>query len=176
MNKDDKNDISKKFSLKDDFAWKPFTYEKRIADAAKVASKKAELHKRNMKGCMFRQNLTSFIGKSSKSRQEEIPLVGEYIDKAYCEPLHLKNNVVKEMFLKVINITLSETILPKTLKSFYDLSERNLFFDFIQSVKNGMNCNFFAKKIIAWFNENQNAKKQKDFAFRFRRKESYKYL
>ena len=176
VNKDDKNDISKKFSLKGDFAWKPFTYEKRIADAAKVASKKAELHKRNMKECMFRQNLTSFIGKSLKSRQEEIPLVGEYIDKAYCEPLHLKNNVVKEMFLKVMNITLSETILPKTLKSFYDLSEGNLFFDFIQSVKNGMNCNFLAKKIIAWFNENQNAKKQKDFAFRFRGKESYKYL
>ena len=75
-----------------------------------------------------------------------------------------------------MNITLSETILPKTLKSFYDLSEGNLFFDFIQSVKNGMNCNFLAKKIIAWFNENQNAKKQKDFAFRFRGKESYKYL
>ena len=168
MNKDDKNDISKKFSLKGDFAWKPFTYEKRIADAAKVASKKAELHKRNMKEYMFRQNLTSFIGKSLKSRQEEIPLAGEYIDKAYCEPLHLKNNV-KEMFLKVMNITSRDTIFPETLKSFYDLSEGNLFFDFIQSVKNGMNCNFLAKKIIAWLNENQNA-------FRFRGKESYKYL
>ena len=176
VNRDDKNDISKKFSLKGDFAWKPFTYEKGIADAAKVASKKAELHKKNMKECMFCQNLTSFIGKSLKSRQEEIPLVGKYIDKAYCEPLHLKNNVVKEMFLKAMNITLSETILPRTLKSFHDLPEGNLFFDFIQSVKNGMNCNFLAKKTIAWLNENQNAKKQKDFAFRFRGKESYKYL
>ena len=77
------------------------------------------------------------------------------------------------MFLKVMNITLRETILSKTLKSFYDLSEGNLFFDFIKSVKNGMNCNFLAKKIIAWFSENQNAKTQKDFAFRFRGKESY---
>ena len=77
------------------------------------------------------------------------------------------------MFLKVMNITLSETIFPKTLKSFYDLSEGNLFFDFIQSVKNGMYCNFLGKKINAWFNENQNSKKQKDFAFRFRGKESY---
>ena len=109
-----------------------------------------------------------------KSRQEEIPLVGKYIGNAYCEPLHLKNNVVKEMFLKVMNITLSETILPKTLKSFYDLSESNFLFDIIN--KNGMNCNFLAKKIIVWFNENQNAKKQKEFAFRFRGKESYKYL
>ena len=38
-----------------------FTYEKRIADTAKFASKKAELHKKNMKKCMFRQKLTSFI-------------------------------------------------------------------------------------------------------------------
>ena len=106
-----------------------------------------------------------------KSRKEEIPLAGKYIDKACCEKLHLKNNVVKEMFLKIRNITLSETILLKTLTSFHDLSEGNLFFDFIQSVKNGMNCHFLAKKIIAWFNESQNAKKQKDFAFRFRGRE-----
>ena len=111
-----------------------------------------------------------------KSRQEEISLVGKYIGNAYCEPLHLKNNVVKEMFLKAMNITLSETIFPRILKSFHDLSEGNLFFDFIQSVKNGMNCNFLAEKIIAWFNENQNAKKQKDFAFRFRGKDSYNYF
>ena len=95
MNRDDKNDISKKLILKGDFTWKLFTYEKRIADAAKDASKKAELHTKNMKECIFRRNLTSFIGKSLKSRQEKIPLAGKYIDKAFCEPLHLKNNVVK---------------------------------------------------------------------------------
>ena len=39
-----------------------------------------------------------------------------------------------------------------------------------------MNLNLFAKKIIAWFNENQDVKTQKDFAFRFRGKESYNYL
>ena len=80
------------------------------------------------------------------------------------------------MFLKVINITLSETTFPETLKSFYDLSEGNLFFNFIQSVKNGMNCNFSARKMTVWFNENQNAKKQKDFAFRSRGKDSYNYF
>ena len=53
VNRDDKNDISKKFSLKGDFSWKPFTYEKRIVDAGKVASKKAELHKKNLRECMF---------------------------------------------------------------------------------------------------------------------------
>ena len=160
VNRDDRNDISKKFSLKGDFSWKPFTYEKKLADAAKVAPKKTEFHMKNLKKCMFPQNLTLFIGNSLKSRHEETPLVGKYIDKAHCELLHLKSNVVKEMFLKIMNITLSETILPQNLKCFHNLLEGNLFFDFIQSIKNGMNCNFLVKKVIAWFNENQYAKKQ----------------
>ena len=71
MNRDDKNDISKKLSLKGDFTWKLFTYEKRKADAAKDASKKAKLHTKNLKECIFRRNLTSFIGKSLNSRQEK---------------------------------------------------------------------------------------------------------
>ena len=75
-----------------------------------------------------------------------------------------------------MNITLSETILPKTLKSFHDLSESNLLFDFIQSVNSGMKCNVLAKKIIVWFNENQDAEKQKEFASRLRCKESYNYF
>ena len=54
MNRDDKNDIPKKFSLKGNFVSKPFTYEKRIANAAKFASKKVELNKKNMKEYMFR--------------------------------------------------------------------------------------------------------------------------
>ena len=34
-----------------------------------------------------------------------------------------------------MNITLSEAILPKILKNFRDLSEGNLFFEFIQLSK-----------------------------------------
>ena len=34
-------------------------------------------------------------------------------------------------------------------------------FDFIQSIKNGMNCKLLAKNVTAWFNENQDAKKER---------------
>ena len=53
------------------------------------------------------------------------------------------------MFLKIMSITLSETILRKILKCFHDLSEGHLFFDFLQSFKNRINRKFLAKKIIA---------------------------
>ena len=78
-----------------------------------------------MKEHIFRQNLTSFIGKSLKSRQEKILLVRNILTR------NTVSRVVKEMFLKVMNIILSEMILPKTLKSFYDSLEGNLFFDCI---------------------------------------------
>ena len=78
-----------------------------------------------MKEHIFRQNLTSFIGKSLKSRQEKILLVRNILTRKTV------SHVVKEMFLKVMNIILSEMILPKTLKSFYDSLEGNLFFDCI---------------------------------------------
>ena len=38
-----------------------------------------------------------------------------------------------------------------------------------------MGCNFLAKKIMIWFNEN-NGKVEKDFTFRFRGKESFLYM
>ena len=53
------------------------------------------------------------------------------------------------MFLKIMSITLSETILHKILKRFHDLSQGHLFFDFLRSFKNRINCKFLAKKIIA---------------------------
>ena len=33
--------------------------------------------------------------------KEEVPLVKHYISVAKCEPLHLKNNICKELFIKV---------------------------------------------------------------------------
>ena len=36
-----------------------------------------------------------------KSRQEEVPFVKHYISVAKYEPLHLKNNICKEMFIRI---------------------------------------------------------------------------
>ena len=39
-----------------------------------------------------------------------------------------------------------------------------------------MNSNDLAKKLVAWFNENRDAKQERDFGFRFRGRESFNYL
>ena len=68
------------------------------ADAAKVTSRKADLHMKNIKGCVFRQNPRSFIGKTLKSREKEIILVGKYIYKTCLNhSLHFQKKCCKKM-------------------------------------------------------------------------------
>ena len=49
VNQNDLNDFRKTFSMEGDSDWKPFTYNKRVADAAKVLKKKEELDKKKIK-------------------------------------------------------------------------------------------------------------------------------
>ena len=119
VNQGDSNDISKSFDLVGNSSWKPFSYEKRLDDAQCVQRKKKELSKKSLKTA--RTHLTTFISKELKSRQEEIPLVGEFIDCATCEPLHLKNNTVKEMFMKVLNAVLYQANISSDIKRYKEL-------------------------------------------------------
>ena len=65
-----------------------------------VIKKKQELQNSKISHVTKRQKITSFIPNTLKSRQEEIPIVKHFIDNAKCEPLHLRNNVCKELFGK----------------------------------------------------------------------------
>ena len=51
--------------------------------------------------------ILAYIANESKSRQYKQPLVEEFIDFAKAEPLHLKNNVVKERFIILFKICVS---------------------------------------------------------------------
>ena len=55
--------------------WKPFTYDKRLQDSAKVLKKKTELEKSTNAEATKRQKLTSYISTVLKNCQEEVPLV-----------------------------------------------------------------------------------------------------
>ena len=71
-----------------------------------------------------RNNITRYI-RDLKSRQEEVPLVGEFIDLAKCEPLHLKNNVCKEMFMKLLSVVISQACIPNSIKYFKEVLVRD---------------------------------------------------
>jgi hypothetical protein len=95
-------------------------------------------------------------------------LVGEYIDSAKTEPLHLKNNVTKELFMKLFRIVVSGSDL-KNIRVYSDVSPDSLFFKFIDFLRSKMGCNFLSKKLITWFNESS-------LTFRFRGQESLAYI
>lgn len=84
--------------------WHPWSYQKRIADVAKVETMKTKVEedsnkrKKPLSEKTKRTKITDFIGNELKSRQESFPLLGEFIDKSHVEPLHLKNNAWQYFF------------------------------------------------------------------------------
>ena len=61
-----------------------------------------------------------------------------YIDFAKCEPLHLKNNVCKEMFMKNLAVVLCEANISTSVKLFKELPENNIFSMFVTFIKKEM--------------------------------------
>ena len=174
VNADDANDITKTFGLKGSGAdWQPFEYSKRVQDAKDVAKEAKTIKKGNQSDQRKRNLLTAYI-RSLGSRQEFEPLVQEYVDLMKCEPLHLKNNTCKDLFMSLLKIVFVEAKIS-SCKNVSDVPEGNIFLDFLEFVHHKMNCNFLKKKLVKWFNDNS-GNIEKDFSFRFRGKESYGYL
>ena len=101
-----------------------------------------------------------------KGLQSRLPLIEHYIDVAKAEPLHLRNNTIKERFMVLFKIAIRQMLPSSNVKCFSDL---------VEFVRKQMACNFLANKIKRWFNEN-GGKNKKEFSFRFRRKESFLYM
>ena len=73
--------------------WKPWVYSERLTVVKEVEQMKAKLSKQHLSSSTKRSRLTTFIAKN-KSRQEFEPRLGNIIDRAHVEPLHLKNNCI----------------------------------------------------------------------------------
>ena len=166
-NHSDCSELNKKIGNHD--GWKPFTNEQRRCDGMKATKKATELAKSKLAKSTQRNHLTNFI-KDMKSRQENVPLMGEFINRAKCEPLHLKNNVVKELFIKILLVVFACSDLKST-KTFNEIKENTPLFIFCSFVKKDMSCNYLVKKLGQWYNE-CGGKLDKNFSFRFRGKES----
>ena len=174
VSKQDANDAWKTFGTSHEHQWRPWNYQRRVTDANKVIQKKAEFAKLKASAATQRTKLTSYISGTLKSRQEEIPLVLSFIDNAKSEPLHLKNNTIKELFMKLFKICTANTDF-KNSKCYNNIPSDTLFIKFVIFIHDDMKCNFLSKKMQAWFNDNC-GKTEKDFGFRFRGKESFLYM
>ena len=141
-------------------------------DVQHVEKKKQQLAQKGLKKETIQNHITSFI-RNLESRQEFVPPFGNYINTGKAEPLHLKNNVCKEMFFKILQVVMLMADIDHKVKSFHHISADIIFPVFVDSVKILMKCRKLSKKLIEWFNcEGRDAV----FSFRFHGKESGKYL
>ena len=77
------------------------------------------------------QKLLAYIGKELKSRQLRLPLIEHYIDVGKSDPLHSKNNTIKERFMILFKIAIGQTVSSSNIKCFSDLSVDSLFLNLL---------------------------------------------
>ena len=108
-----------------------------------MVKKKQELQSSKIGHVTKRQKITCFTSNTLKSRQEEIK---HFIDDAKCEPLHLKNNVCKELFVKLWKVLYACTSFDRC-KSYKDIPANNIFRKFVSFLQKDMKLNVLVKKM-----------------------------
>ena len=98
--------------------------------------------------------MTGFIGQL-KIRQEFLPLLGTYIDKAHVEPLHLKNNAWQYYFRNILKEAIRKSYLPANCKKFSKVPTDSTFARLILSLEKEVKAKCLAKKVKKWFHEHK---------------------
>jgi hypothetical protein len=105
--------------------WKPWNLDKRVKDAQAVDKYKKKLSP-NLAKNTAQSKITTFIAKQN-SRQQFMPLVGDLIDNAHIEPLHLKNNACALEHRHLLKLALSWSNLSSSISSFPQVPSQCLF-------------------------------------------------
>ena len=149
--------------------WKPWAYNQRVNVATDVEALKSSLNTKHISDKAKRSKITDFIAKKN-SRQEYIPIVGEYVNKAHVEPLHLKNNAWQYFFKALLKEAVGKSDLPSTCKIFTDVPRDSCLGRVVTALQYEVKTTRLARKVKQWFDETQG--KQKDMQYRFTGKES----
>ena len=97
--------------------WKPWNYQQRVNVVNKVETFKKRVALEKIYEKTKRSKITDFVAKQN-NRQEFLPLLGSYIDKAHVEPLHLKNNAWQYFVRAVLTEAIENPSCQLIVKSF----------------------------------------------------------
>lgn len=153
--------------------WKPWKYPDRLKVARQVERLKSSLAKSKLSARTKRSKVTSFIAEQ-KSRQEFVPIIGELIDRAHVDPLHLKNNACALAHRYILHIALAMANLPSSVNCFSQVSSLSPFFKYVEALRSKCSLSRLANKVIRWFNETNGT--GKEFDYRFTGKDSRMFL
>ncbi|CAB4003604.1 Hypothetical predicted protein [Paramuricea clavata] len=163
VSSDDAKNTQATFGRGIENTWKPWMYSDRLKVVNEVEKLKAKL-KQPLSDATKRSKVTSFIAQK-KSRQEFEPPLGNIIDKAHVEPLHLKNNACalahRYLLLEVFEIS----NLPDSIKLFSQVPSNSPIARYISEMKTKCGLSRLAKRIVRWFNKTKAASKALDYRF-----------
>ena len=169
VSKMDYTDLKGSFGHDNSCKWKPWPYSKRVSIAQEVEKFKMSLNNKMLANKTKRSKITEFIAQK-ESRQEFLPLIGKYIDKAHVEPLHLKNNAWQYFFKSLIKEAIGKSTLPSSCKTFVDVPNDCCVARVLTALQYEVKATRLARKVKQWFDETQG--KSKDLQYRFTGKES----
>ena len=111
-----------------------------------------------------RSEITKFIA-SEKSRQELEPVIGELIERAHVDPLHLKNNVCALAHRHLLYIAISLSELPNSVVNFNQVRSNSVLFNYVETLRSKCSLSRLAKKVIRWFTKTKGSGKEFDYRF-----------
>ena len=169
VNTDEMCDTKSTFGTKTSDKWKPWTYNGRLKAVLAVDKKKQELSQCRLKPKTLRSKVTTYLADKLSSRNEFKPLLGQMIDRAKAEPLHLKNNAWQQWHIMVLNYTLSRTDVSM-YDSVGDTPGLSCFRQYYEALRHVLKATRLAKKVRKWFSDGR--LKNLQFQYRFTGKES----
>lgn len=167
------NFISGEFGPGPTHTWQPWKYNQRVAISKEVEKLKLKLVKQKGSKLTKRNKITSFIS-DQKSRQEFLPLIGQFIDRAHIEPLHPKNNACQQLFRRILYESIGKSALDKSVVNFEQVPYSAPFSRLVNCLQNKAKLPRLAKRIRRWFNETKGS--GSDFQYRFTGQDSRMFL
>ena len=146
------NEINFTFGTNPACEWHPWDYSKRIAVSKAVEKVKHELEKKKGSVIAKRGKVTEFIAEK-KSRQEFVPLIGHFVDRAHIDTLYSKNNACQQIFRIILYESIAKSDLAKTVTQFDHVSQFAPFSKLINCLKETARLSRLANRIIRWFND-----------------------
>ena len=131
--------------------WQPWSYQKRLEVAAKVAERKQQLKGSTYAESTKWKKVLDFI-KDQKLRQEFEPTIGKIIDFGYAEPLHNENNGWQFWHSFVLEIALSKSQVPQNCNEISNFTLDCAFICYIDCLK-GLGLSRSSKeseKVVHW--------------------------
>ena len=150
----DCRDVKGTFGTESSNKWKPWNYQQRVNVVNKVNAFKKRVALEKISEKTKRSKITDYIAKQN-SRQEVLPLLSSYINKAHVEPLHLKNNAWQYFFKAVFTEAISKSKLPADCKKFSEVPTESPFARVITALQTEVKTRRLANKTKQSFNETQ---------------------